>query len=332
MIVRLPGFAHEFFWEHHVSRFLNGMNHPEPIWYYLVVLLVACVPWCLLLVPALRFQFTRDLPATQRRSADTGYYLLLGGWCLLFFSLASCKLPSYILPAFPMLAILVAVYLNYVIFCADGEIERLRSYRKMPVNSVILLSLTGVGVTWTSWGLGIEELYLSLLESTLCGVVLAVMLIYQRRMSAPVAWACCAAMSFFVLMEVNSELVPKFARSRSPASYSPQVAKLLADRDVAVAIYGREWGSVPFYLAHDDVQHFDTLVDDDWIHFLSAHPRTLIVQGRAHNIHPVRRLLPPGLQVTKMCDAGRATYWFVHPQHVAQRPAKRKQPYALCQR
>src|SRR5437660_1720172 len=38
--------------------------------------------------------------------------LLAGGWCLLFFSLSGCKLPTYILPAFPFLALAMGTYLS----------------------------------------------------------------------------------------------------------------------------------------------------------------------------------------------------------------------------
>jgi hypothetical protein len=37
--------------------------------------------------------------------------LLAGGWCVLFFSLSECKLPTYVLPAFPPLALALGYYL-----------------------------------------------------------------------------------------------------------------------------------------------------------------------------------------------------------------------------
>ena len=36
--------------------------------------------------------------------------MLAGGWCVLFFSLSGCKLPTYILPALPLLALVVGAY------------------------------------------------------------------------------------------------------------------------------------------------------------------------------------------------------------------------------
>jgi 4-amino-4-deoxy-L-arabinose transferase-like glycosyltransferase len=34
-----------------------------------------------------------------------GFWLLAGSWCVLFFSLSGCKLPGYVLPAFPCLCL-----------------------------------------------------------------------------------------------------------------------------------------------------------------------------------------------------------------------------------
>jgi hypothetical protein len=42
-----------------------------------------------------------------------GFLLLTSGWCLLFFSLSDCKLPTYILPAFPFLSLAFGAFLAH---------------------------------------------------------------------------------------------------------------------------------------------------------------------------------------------------------------------------
>src|SRR6202035_303145 len=41
-----------------------------------------------------------------------GFALLAGGWCFLFFSLSGCKLPTYIMPAFPPLCLALGYFLT----------------------------------------------------------------------------------------------------------------------------------------------------------------------------------------------------------------------------
>jgi hypothetical protein len=108
--VRLPEFAGHFLWEHNLLRFLMPFDHLRPVWFYAPILLVGLLPASLLLVPFLRFLGTGREEIVCRRSPELGFMLLAGGWCVLFFSLSGCKLPTYILPAYPFLALALGTY------------------------------------------------------------------------------------------------------------------------------------------------------------------------------------------------------------------------------
>src|SRR5207253_1402589 len=79
--------------------------------FYGPILLAGLLPGTLLVIPFLRFLLSGDAVAAQRRSPELGFTLLAGGWCVLFFSLSGSKLPTYILPAFPPLALALGSYL-----------------------------------------------------------------------------------------------------------------------------------------------------------------------------------------------------------------------------
>jgi 4-amino-4-deoxy-L-arabinose transferase-like glycosyltransferase len=105
LLIANPTFARHFFWEHNVQRFLAPFDHLEPIWYYLPILAVGLLPATLGLVPFVRYLGTADSKAAATRTPALGFVLLSGSWCLLFFSLSGCKLPTYILPSFSFLAL-----------------------------------------------------------------------------------------------------------------------------------------------------------------------------------------------------------------------------------
>jgi 4-amino-4-deoxy-L-arabinose transferase-like glycosyltransferase len=100
-----PEFAHFFFIHEHVERFLTTEHRREgPIWYFVPVVIAGVLPW-LTLMPA-------SLMAAWRERSRDGFApeRLLFAYVLVifvFFSLSGSKLPSYVLPVFPALAILV---------------------------------------------------------------------------------------------------------------------------------------------------------------------------------------------------------------------------------
>src|SRR5207344_481418 len=94
-----PAFWNEFFWKHHVERFLHPtLDHPQPFWYYLPVLLAGLFPW----TPLAGLLFS---PKTYRdeRIRFLALWVLVG---LVFFSWSQNKLPGYVRPLTPALAII----------------------------------------------------------------------------------------------------------------------------------------------------------------------------------------------------------------------------------
>jgi hypothetical protein len=110
---RVPGFARTFFWEHNVQRFLTGMAHQRGVWFYGPVVLAGLLPASLLALPFLRFLLSGDGAVAGRRTAELGFMLLAGGWVVAFFTASTCKLATYVLPAFPPLALALGYYLTH---------------------------------------------------------------------------------------------------------------------------------------------------------------------------------------------------------------------------
>lgn len=106
-------FIKGFFLTHHLSRFNAPMEgHVGPIYYHLIVILVAFAPWSIFLGPTIWFSIRRGT-LLEATSKPWGYRLLLlwiGIWFLVF-SIASTKLPNYVLPTYPPLAMLTGAFL-----------------------------------------------------------------------------------------------------------------------------------------------------------------------------------------------------------------------------
>jgi 4-amino-4-deoxy-L-arabinose transferase-like glycosyltransferase len=102
---RNPGFANFFFIHEHFDRFLTTVHRrDEPFWYFVPILCAGFLPWTSLL-PRL---FREAWPRRQESAFQTERFLLIWAFFVFaFFSKSSSKLPSYILPMFPALALLL---------------------------------------------------------------------------------------------------------------------------------------------------------------------------------------------------------------------------------
>ena len=109
-----PEFAHFFFIHEHVERFLTTEHHRTGGWYYFVPLLLAgMMPWLLIWIATLPRSW-RDASVAANGFSWVKFCL---AWALLvfvFFSLSGSKLPSYILPMFPALALVLGLQLTKV--------------------------------------------------------------------------------------------------------------------------------------------------------------------------------------------------------------------------
>jgi hypothetical protein len=120
-----PTFFDEFFLKHNLERFATDRyQHQQPIWYYLVVVVLAVMPWTVIAIRALVDGLQTSIcewrargaspckPCASRPGDAFPEFLIL--WALipiLFFSLSQSKLPGYILPSIPPLTILTGDYL-----------------------------------------------------------------------------------------------------------------------------------------------------------------------------------------------------------------------------
>ncbi|NUT59697.1 glycosyltransferase family 39 protein [Herbaspirillum sp. C9C3] len=117
--LRNPEFPQFFFIHEHFQRFTTKIHSRTGPWYYFIpILVLGIIPWLGV--------FFQSLWKGTREQRDTaGYNSLNGGrfqpkrlllvWAVfifVFFSISDSKLPSYILPIFPALALLIACYLE----------------------------------------------------------------------------------------------------------------------------------------------------------------------------------------------------------------------------
>jgi len=115
--IRNPQFFRVFILEHNLARFGTDLyHHHQPFWYYLPVVLLALLPWTMLVASAL-LESVRGWWAEGRKMvhSEDEFSAFLVIWLiapLAFFSLSASKLPGYIVPALPAGTLLLTEYVR----------------------------------------------------------------------------------------------------------------------------------------------------------------------------------------------------------------------------
>lgn len=104
-----PEHPHFFFIHEHFQRFTSTVHKRGGAWYYFFPLLViGIVPWLGVLLQSASKAIEKEKTKFQAQKM----LLLWASFIFFFFSISGSKLPSYILPIFPALAILIACSLE----------------------------------------------------------------------------------------------------------------------------------------------------------------------------------------------------------------------------
>lgn len=117
--LRNPDFLRVFIFQHNFERYLTPVfQHRQPFWFFVPITLLALLPWTALLWPAAasgldlwRAKSWIQKPSPQKPSkCSPGFFFACwAAFPIIFFSFSQSKLPSYILPAIPAIALLCAI-------------------------------------------------------------------------------------------------------------------------------------------------------------------------------------------------------------------------------
>lgn len=103
-------FFRDFFITQNFGRMVGTVNHQQPFWFYIPVVAAGLFPASLFLfsLPNLPLKLIKDRKRLSQRSSYIFFLLVWSVFVLTLFSIIKTKLPTYILPAVPALAILSA--------------------------------------------------------------------------------------------------------------------------------------------------------------------------------------------------------------------------------
>lgn len=104
-------FLGEFFGTQNIGRFVGAMDHHSGgIWYYVPAVLIGFFPWSVFGIPTV-LDLTRRCRGAETWQRGAKFLACWIAVYTVFFSIAATKLPSYLLPIYPALALATACFI-----------------------------------------------------------------------------------------------------------------------------------------------------------------------------------------------------------------------------
>ena len=270
-----------FLGEHNLGRALRPMEgHSGPtLFFYPSALLVCCFPWSILAIPTVANSVTNLRGDTSRQKQST---IFLACWVCVYvviFSIARTKLPSYIAPTFPAVAILIGAFVVGILR-APTEFNRRWARAGMIVLTLVGIALS-IGLTLALRQYLPRESGLSLIAliPVAAGVV-GVRLLDRRHTQAAMQTLMVSAAAFSILLfGVLSVRVSHYQ------TYDRLLDPLASQRSTAVVgAFGRLEPTWVFY-AGQPIEFFTDEKLNEAVRFL-AQPNAVMVttESRMHRL------------------------------------------------
>jgi 4-amino-4-deoxy-L-arabinose transferase-like glycosyltransferase len=229
MSLRHDDYARYFFLEKNLGSFFGAGEpvHAEPIYYYVAVLFAGFLPWsCFLPLALLR---AGGSPGRAERPALL-YLMLWLGVIFVFFSLATSKLASYILPLMPAAALLTAWLWRDLLITPARDLRRGVIWSWFPLLAltlagVVIVAARGLPPRLTD-EIGATTAQVMVLAALLCGGnAVGVVLLLARRHGA--AFGTLAGTVVAVTMVFTGWVGPSLESIRTNVVIARKIDRLL---------------------------------------------------------------------------------------------------------
>jgi 4-amino-4-deoxy-L-arabinose transferase-like glycosyltransferase len=183
-------FIDKFFVQQHFARYVsNKYHHPQPVYFYLLILVPMTLPWSVFLfdgITAISRSSLQGLDGLSKARVFSLAWLLLP---ILFFSFSGSKLPGYILPVLPGASLIAGERLARLSATSKGQNWSLRG------TGVICLILGAISLVYASRStvLSLRCAVLVALPLFAAGIFAVVWTRFRSTSVVLVAWATLAA-------------------------------------------------------------------------------------------------------------------------------------------
>jgi len=277
--MRNPDYLSYFILKQNFGNFLSKTQatHPRPFYYYVPVLLSGMLPWSCFVPLA----FLRPLDRKLRKIDDGVLFLLC--WFLvifLFFSAASSKLGTYILPALPAAALLIGRVWHELMAAPTPGLRRVTAWSLAPLSALflagtafVILFQPPIRKMQMQYGINLHDLYGLLIVIT--GIITIAFFFYILR-HYRAAFTALAATFVVGIIVINTIYIPLINPYRSTKGLAKEMDGMLSPGENLV-FFRMLWDSALFYTNRRATILYS---EQELQHYLASKKRVLCVIER----------------------------------------------------
>lgn len=276
---RNSDFVRTFFLLHNIRRYTTDVfQHHQPFWFFGPVLLLGLLPWTALLGWAFRDGLERWRENSWRESPGW-FFACWAAFPVIFFSFSQSKLPGYILPSIPAIAVLFAA-------AVTRSIEE-KPKAEWPVVAVGMTWVLLAAMPFGRWlkrlppdaRISFESHLVSWLAVAAAGGVLVASLALARR---PWAGLIVSCLLFAGLTEVGTlRFLPRLDPTLSARTAAEAMASSAEVREALLAYkIPRDWRyGLDFYLGREIQEWTPQVTGPTWVCTTPAGAEELLRSG-----------------------------------------------------
>lgn len=301
MMLTNEGFGSEHFIRHHLQRFLDPAHHERPFWFYVPALFIEMLPWPALLLPLwLRW---RTWTGTDR------FLMFFSTLCFFFFSVAKAKLPTYLLPMLPAVAMLFGRQLLLTITQLPSEHRVRWGILATALGIFIIVIFRSLGFDWVLnegsprvdlWVLGVLLIMIIVLLAS------SFPQFQQNNSIIKVQWGITIFAAGMATVFVTHRAIPDYSRLVSVVEPCRQLIALADREGIPYVAHRNSWDAVSFMLNREELEVYSSREAPAFYSWINNHIRCMIwMRDYENRIETFTKTLPAGIEVEQIYHLGR---------------------------
>jgi 4-amino-4-deoxy-L-arabinose transferase-like glycosyltransferase len=238
-----------FFLRQNLGNFLSKTqaHHPQPFYYFVPALLAGMLPWSFFVPLAIQ----RPLSGGLKKIDDGSLFLIC--WfavIFLFFSAANSKLETYILPAFPAVALLIGGLWHEMMKSPTAGLRKGIGWSLAPLpllflgaTAYIMIKQPVARKLQMNYGMNLHGMSGLLIAITLILIIALLLFVFRKYRSAFSALAATFSVGILIFL---TAYVPSMDHYRSTRALAKEMDSMLTPGEPLV-FYRKLWDSALFY-------------------------------------------------------------------------------------